>query len=474
MNTTNQSLHALEASLAKALSFYQLPNDHQRLFVACSGGRDSLSLAFACVQLYEAGHLPNLPTLIHINHNLQAAAGIWQQQVQTFAKTYAMPCIVHMVNVNGGDEDSARTARYQAFFESMTTDDVLLLAHHADDQCETVLMRLISGAGLLGLSGIQPWQQRMMGDKRIYLLRPWLQQTKAHISDYATHHHLSYVDDPTNDNGDNLRSQLRSQLMPALFAINPKVNVNIARSAELLSQAWQNLEGQIKSALSHCLISTQSQAPWYQALDVSQLNGYPPALKQAVVHAFIQGDSPYASPKRFSERVLALCERTNNDHQSQLYWQSMPKVGTQEGAYVFVRYRQVLYRYRADVWQWLRDGQQTATQWHLNHQGAISINQNAAFELNIQLPYCQAPKLITTHTKVNINTTKQLAGSKLYQTLGVAPHLRAYLWQVSDGDGVWLVSIGRVWTLKESQVHAMPFVQLVAKTQGEKLANAQK
>ena len=130
--------------------------------------------------------------------------------------------------MNGHDEQAARQARYDVMRVHMNQDDVLLLAHHADDQAETVLMRLIQGAGVNGLSGIQPWRVQTQGAHRIVLWRPWLTVQRADISAYATRLQLPYIDDPTNESGDNVRSGLRRDIMPVLAKYNPNVIDNMS------------------------------------------------------------------------------------------------------------------------------------------------------------------------------------------------------------------------------------------------------
>ena len=239
----------LADALLSSMSEYSEQLQGRRLWLACSGGRDSLALAALCVQLYQQGSLPCLPQLLHVDHSLQTDSQHWAEHVVSWAQAQNIPCHILQAQVNGHDEQAARQARYNVMRAHMNQDDVLLLAHHADDQAETVLMRLIQGAGVNGLSGIQPWRVQTQGVQCNTLWRPWLTVRRAAISAYAKRLALPYIDDPTNDTGDNVRSGLRRDIMPILATYNPNVIDNIARSAQLLSEAQATVNAQ---ANRHC------------------------------------------------------------------------------------------------------------------------------------------------------------------------------------------------------------------------------
>ncbi|MGM8889015.1 tRNA lysidine(34) synthetase TilS, partial [Psychrobacter sp. 1U2] len=164
----------------------------RRIWLACSGGRDSLALAALCVQLYRQGKLPFLPQLLHVNHGLQADSSYWSEHVASWAHIQQLPCQVLMAKVDGHDEQAARLARYHVMRAHINQDDVLLLGHHADDQAETVLMRLIQGAGVNGLSGMQAWREQSQSAQRNILWRPWLSVRRSIISHYAQQLELPY------------------------------------------------------------------------------------------------------------------------------------------------------------------------------------------------------------------------------------------------------------------------------------------
>lgn len=323
------------------------------VYLACSGGRDSLSLAFACVQLKKQRIINHLPILIHINHNLQTPSKTWANLVENFAKLHHFDYHIVDLQLTKSDENTARQGRYQAFFDIMPNDGVLLLAHHADDQAETLLMRLIDGAGLTGLSAMQEWTTKVQDDKQIYLCRPLLGITRQEISDYANFHQLNYVDDPTNDSNDNVRGIIRQNIMPLLKQLNPKANVNIARSAHLLNQANQELNKNLLQKLENCLDKSLANLPYFNILKIDELFKLSDYDKLTVIRQFIQGDFHYPPNLATVKQVLRLCERADNDHKTQIVWQGDDKSDEKGNGVVLVRYRGRLYRFWARFWGFL-------------------------------------------------------------------------------------------------------------------------
>ncbi|MGH8352506.1 MAG: tRNA lysidine(34) synthetase TilS, partial [Pseudomonas sp.] len=139
--------------------------------VAFSGGLDSTVLLHLLVRLAEREALPAL-SAIHIQHGLQAAAAAWPEHCRQVCTALGVPLRVCHVQVAPGSslERAAREARYAAFAESLGAGELLLTAQHRDDQAETLLFRLLRGAGVRGLAGMP--RSRPLG--RGQLLRPLL------------------------------------------------------------------------------------------------------------------------------------------------------------------------------------------------------------------------------------------------------------------------------------------------------------
>ncbi|ALF59868.1 tRNA lysidine(34) synthetase TilS [Psychrobacter urativorans] len=341
----------IDQSLAEALlasvAHYRDQLHGRRIWLACSGGRDSLALAALCLQLYRRGDLPFLPQLLHVNHGLQADSDHWAQHVAQWAQAQQMPCHILRATVNGHDEQAARQARYQVMFAHINQDDVLLLAHHADDQAETVLMRLMQGAGVNGLSGMQPWREQSQGARCHVLWRPWLTVRRTAITTYAEQLKLPYINDPTNDDGDNVRSGLRRDIMPLLATYNANVVHNIARSAQLLADAHATVSTQAAQDSQYTAISPLCQPPFQRVLDIDKLQSMPLHRQRQLLHYWLAQDESLPPAKQLIDDVLALTQRTDANHQTTLDWYASKQI------YTIRRYRQHLYRLSHSFLQWL-------------------------------------------------------------------------------------------------------------------------
>jgi tRNA(Ile)-lysidine synthase len=225
--------------------------------IAFSGGLDSTVLLHLLAHLAKTQTLPAL-NAIHVHHGLQAAADAWPEHCRAVCAALGVPLQVVRVQVQPGAslERAARDARYHAFTETVQANEVLLTAQHRDDQAETLLFRLLRGAGVRGLSGIP--RQRPLG--KGHLLRPLLDVTRAELEAYASEQGLSWVEDPSNEDRQYSRNYLRHQVFPALASRWPQAVATMARSAAHLSEAQALLDDLADIDLS--LASTVSDFDW--------------------------------------------------------------------------------------------------------------------------------------------------------------------------------------------------------------------
>lgn len=438
--------------LAKIFQTHQSKLSYGRLFLACSGGRDSLALAWACKCLYEQGDLPMLPILLHVHHGWQAVNDDWASLVDTWAKSHGFDCQILPIQLPKNSETIARDARYEALAGVMKSGDVLLLAHHADDQAETVLMRLVNGAGVAGLSAMKLWQHRQILGKDLRLFRPMLEISRKEISQFANHHALPYVDDVTNTSDAYVRGKLRNHVLPIFRQMNPQAVQNIARSSQLLHEASQIVSLLIDEKLALCR-DDWSQGLFCQVLDIKQVMMLPEVVQSSLVHAWLSQGEALPPNQRLVQAVLTLMHRTTHDHQTQLFWQG-------EHGYVICRFGGRIYRYRMDAWACLSaDTKMIGLACHqsVSPDGGVMLlkhTQDCAVVWQI------APELlkkqirllpVTRQTPIPFwlgGVLKNLHGKKLVQSLGVPVWLRDNLWLVvADGVPVLLLTVGRVWRL---------------------------
>lgn len=238
----------LSPELASALrrALLALPERPARIAVAVSGGADSAMLAVHAAAV--ARELGIGIALFHVHHGLQASADEWGRQVRVLAERLALPLSEARVDValgaGKGIEAAARDARYAALARLAGERGIrhVLLAHHRNDQAETVLLRLLRGTGLVGMAAMKPASAR---DGVVYL-RPWLELGREAILRAADDVEAACgwrpVQDPTNADPRYTRAALRELLAPALDARWPGWRAIVARHARHMAQAAEILD----------------------------------------------------------------------------------------------------------------------------------------------------------------------------------------------------------------------------------------
>ena len=219
-----------------------------RWWVALSGGVDSvvlLDLLHTWLQQHEGPVL----TAVHVHHGLQVQADSWVEHCQQHCDRYDIPLQVHHVAITDaaslGIEAAARSARLGVFESILGANEVLFQAHHLNDQAETLLLRLLRGAGPQGLSGIPA--ERSLGRGRI--CRPLLNYPKQTLEAWALAKGLRWITDPSNSDTRFDRNYLRQQVMPLLAARWPGYLQTFARAAALQSDSAKFLA---QTALPQC------------------------------------------------------------------------------------------------------------------------------------------------------------------------------------------------------------------------------
>ncbi len=212
--------------------------------VAFSGGADSTALLLACAQRW-----PGQVRAVHVHHGLQAAADDFEAQCQATCLQLQVPLVVRRVQAHPAPgespEDAARKARYAALADAVRAEwpeiEDVVLAQHADDQVETLLLALSRGAGLPGLAcmparwhrlGLQ-WHRPLLSVPGM-ALREWL-------GSQAPDAVPRWIEDPTNTDERFTRNRIRAQLLPALAQALPAFRDTFARSAAHAAQAQEAL-----------------------------------------------------------------------------------------------------------------------------------------------------------------------------------------------------------------------------------------
>lgn len=241
MDSTNQMI-AETARYAKA---HGLLAKGMHVLVACSGGPDSLALLDILMKLRPKFQL--VLTAAHFDHGIRGEASKADAAfVADFCQEHGIPCFLGRVSVPEAAakkgqslELAARELRYDFLWQTVKRvgADVLATAHHADDQAETVLMRILRGTGLDGLSAMLPRSGRQ--------IRPLLFASRCQIEAYCRERGLQPRHDATNDIPDCTRNLLRLEVLPYLRQRNPEISRTLCQLAELARVDSDYLEQQL-------------------------------------------------------------------------------------------------------------------------------------------------------------------------------------------------------------------------------------
>ena len=261
--------------LLDAIQQFSLCQPGDCLIVGVSGGADSVAL------LDLLATLPGFPLILivaHLNHCLRGDESDGDQRfVQQLAAQYQLPCELRQVDVRQlarqqclSLEEAGRTARY-AFFDELKTRhhaSAIAVAHHSDDQAETLLLRMLRGAGTTGLSAMAP---RNPAD----IIRPLLGISRQELRTYLTGRQLTFREDSSNTDQTYQRNRIRHELLPLLQTYNPAITERLSATASLL--------GEDETLLLHCTETAYRQlarsGTGWSALSRTELEQQPRPLR---------------------------------------------------------------------------------------------------------------------------------------------------------------------------------------------------
>ncbi len=235
------------------------------LCVAFSGGHDSSALLHALSRLVQ----PEQRRLraVHVDHGLHPHSADWARWCARTCAELRVPLAVRHVHVDlrdQGVEAAARHARYAAMKELLRDGELLLTAHHQDDQAETLLLKLLRGAGPHGLGGMR--ELRPLGAGQLW--RPLLGLPGSVLRAYGQANDLRPIDDPANDDAGMARNVLRHSVLPAIQARWPHAASLLARAAGQQREVAAYLDAQVDIALRGVRAGPTLHAPaWLQLHD---------------------------------------------------------------------------------------------------------------------------------------------------------------------------------------------------------------
>jgi len=266
----------------------------RRWTLALSGGVDSVVLLDLLLQL--RGSLNFSISAIHVNHQISPHAAAWADFCTALCTKHAVPIQVKKVQVARrsklGLEAAARAARYQAFAELDT--DLLLLAHHLDDQAETLLLNLLRGTGVRGAAGMPA-----VREEGCALARPLIDVPRATLMAYAKQHRLFWIEDESNDDTAFTRNYLRHDVLPLIESRFPAYRQTLARAAQHFSEADTLLDDLAALDAVHAVHA--------EKLNLTALAQFSPARAKNLMRAYLQSQGvPSLDTERLQEWLRQL------------------------------------------------------------------------------------------------------------------------------------------------------------------------
>jgi len=306
----------MEQNVLNEVIDLRLLEEGDRVLVGVSGGPDSMALLH---WLWNQRHRWGLQiTAVHVNHQLRGEEANQDEEfVYKQCLAWEIPCFLERVDVKRyADEEqlskqvAARECRYQVYKKLAEKYNItkLALAHHGEDQIETVIMRLMRGAGLGGLSGISPKRQ----DESYTIIRPFMSLSKQEIEEYCSLNQIPYRIDQSNLEDDYTRNWVRHHVMPLLLKANPNLPQVLYESTSILREEDQYLE---KVAMEYVKQVIESQSLNKIAINLSFFKEVPLPLQRRVILLILN----YLHIKRSSwskvhiDQILELIQ-TNKGH----------------------------------------------------------------------------------------------------------------------------------------------------------------
>lgn len=298
------------------------------VYIAYSGGEDSRVLLELCKD--NLIKICNLKA-VHVNHGLHKDSDKWEQDCIDVCKQLKIPILtkkLKMKPISGESlEKLARDLRRKWWAEILPKGAALLLAHHLQDQVETVLHRLFKGAGTLGLGGMQEKSKFAAG----WLLRPLLSIEKKQINDFATEKSLTWINDPSNQDDSFDRNFIRNNLLPEISTRWPAVQKNISRTSQICLEESNLLQEVYKAKLGYY------QGSVADTLSIKKLSALALADFKQVLRVWLQAHDLHLSNVKLEQihQEILLAKNTVT-----------PKLHVANK--VFCRYRDDLYLLNAD------------------------------------------------------------------------------------------------------------------------------
>lgn len=305
---SNRSLAFNAERLLQVLRSFPSVNSY---IVGYSGGADSTALLHALNNAQQ--QLGTAVSAVHINHGIHPDADQWQLQCEKFCHQHGikLTCLkISLTNRSGkGLEAEARHLRYEAISALLNSGDCLLTAHHADDQAETLLLNLMRGSGVDGLSAMP--ESRPLGNG--FLQRPLLRFKNNALRTYLQENNIQWSEDPSNKHLNHDRNFVRHEVIPLLEKRWPDVGQRLLLTRDAMSDSRNLLEDLADKYIKPNLVHPNVLAVTPQCLAK-------PELFRLVIRHWLKQSAVPGIPVYKLDTFCNQAQQAGNDHKVSLHW----------------------------------------------------------------------------------------------------------------------------------------------------------
>lgn len=297
-------------SADQLLQSLRLMPEARSYMVGFSGGADSTALLHALISIQD--ELAKPVRAVHVNHALHPQADDWQKHCDNICRAWSVDYTSLSVKLEGtgkGLEAEARELRYAALQSLLIPGECLLTAHHADDQAETLLLNLLRGSGVDGLSAMP--KQKRLGNH--WLLRPLLDVTGESLRAYLKAHEIEWLEDPSNSNSDQDRNFIRLEVLPLLESRFRGTTQRLLRTQQSVAESRSLLETMADQYL-------QDELPHAQVLNANKAMLKSPALFKLIIRRWLSKADVPAVPGRPLNDLYVQMAESGTDQRVAVSW----------------------------------------------------------------------------------------------------------------------------------------------------------
>ncbi|OEG00310.1 tRNA lysidine(34) synthetase TilS [Vulcanibacillus modesticaldus] len=270
----------------KTIKSYQMVDNNKPIIIGVSGGPDSMALLDVMSKI-----LTNKLIVAHLNHQFRGRDAEEDAEfVKNECEKRGIKVVVKSINVplymkrtGLGAQEAAREVRYQ-FYRDVAREwnaRIIALGHHANDQAETIMMRIIRGTGIHGLAGI-PYTRDFEGLK---IVRPLLDVTREEIENYCKKNSISYRTDKSNFSTKYFRNEVRLNILPYLEKYNYKITSHLHQIAKVIQDEDRYLNKIAEEFLAENMINERGDT---NSLNISSLQKLDIALQRRVIYLILR------------------------------------------------------------------------------------------------------------------------------------------------------------------------------------------